>query len=64
MWTHTRVLEKIGTDKEGKRIEILIGALTMQEWGIRPILDEERVDMTHYSKEFIEFAEDWTEMKK
>ena len=53
--TRARVLEKIGTDEEGKRIEILMGALAMQEWGIRPIPDEERVDMTHYPKEFIEF---------
>jgi len=53
--THARVLEEIGRDEEGKRIEILIGALAMQEWGIRPIPDEERIDMTHYPKEFIEF---------
>jgi hypothetical protein len=55
IWTHARVLEEIGTDEEGKRIEVLIGALTMQEWGIRPLPDEERLDMTHYPKEFIEF---------
>ncbi|MEW6687239.1 MAG: hypothetical protein AB1393_13720 [Candidatus Edwardsbacteria bacterium] len=52
---HARVLEEIGPDEEGKKIEILIGALTMQEWGIRPIPDEERLDMTHYPKEFVEF---------
>jgi len=53
--THARVLEEIGTDEEGKRVEILLGALAMQEWGIRPIPDEERLDMSHYPKEFIEF---------
>jgi hypothetical protein len=53
--THARVLEEIGEDEEGKRIEILLGALAMQEWGIRPIPDEERLDMSHYPKEFIEF---------
>ena len=53
--THARILEDIGADEEGKKIEILIGALTMQEWGMRPIPDEERLDMTHYPKEFIEF---------
>ena len=53
--THARVLDEIGTDEEEKRIEILIGALAMQEWGIRPLPDEERLDMTHYPKEFIEF---------
>ncbi|MBA7662057.1 hypothetical protein ES703_70080 [subsurface metagenome] len=52
---HARVLDKIGIDEDGKRIDVLIGALTMQEWGIRPIPDEERLDMTHYPKEFVEF---------
>ena len=55
VWTHARVLEEIGNDEEGKKIEILLGALAMQEWGIRPIPDEERLDMSHYPKEFIEF---------
>jgi hypothetical protein len=55
IWTHARILEKIGEDEDGKEIEVLIGALTMQEWGIRPIPDEERLDMTHYPKEFVEF---------
>ena len=37
--THARVLEEIGTDEEGKRIEVLLGALAMQEWGISPVPD-------------------------
>jgi len=58
VWTHARVLKEIGTDEDGRRrIEVLIGALTMQEWGIRPVPDEERLDMSHYPKEFIEFLE-------
>lgn len=55
IWTHARVLEEIGTDEEGKRVEILLGALAMQEWGIRPLPDEDRLDMSHYPKEFLEF---------
>lgn len=55
IWTHARVLEEIGTDELGKKIEVLIGALTMQEWGIRLVLDEERLDLTHYPREFVEF---------
>jgi hypothetical protein len=50
-----RILEEIGTDEQGKRIEVLFGALAMQEWGIAPIPQEERLDMTHYSREFVEF---------
>ena len=32
--THAMVLDQIGTDEEGKAIEILFGALAMQQWGI------------------------------
>lgn len=30
-------------------------ALGMQQWGIRPVPDEERLDMSHYPEEFVEF---------
>jgi hypothetical protein len=53
--THALVIEEIGKDEDGKRIEILFGALAMQQWGIRPIPDEERLDLSHYPDEFIEF---------
>lgn len=49
------ILDEIGLDEEGKQIEVLFGALAMQKWGIRPLPDEERLDMTHYPKEFVEF---------
>ncbi|MFH1834198.1 MAG: hypothetical protein ABH877_04165 [bacterium] len=55
--THARVIDELGPDEEGKRIEILLGALAMQEWGIRPVPDEERLDLTHYPREFVEFTE-------
>src|SRR5258708_685315 len=48
--THALVVDEIGKDEEGKPIQILFGALAMQQWGIRPIPDEERLDMTHYPK--------------
>ena len=53
--THAMVVDEIGNDDEGKPIEILFGALAMQQWGIRPVPDEERLDLTHYPKEFVEF---------
>jgi hypothetical protein len=53
--THALVLENIGKDEDGKPIEILFGALAMQQWGIRLIPDEERLDLTHYPDEFVEF---------
>jgi hypothetical protein len=54
---HARVLPEIGTDEDGRRIEVLLGALAMQEWGIAPIPQEERLDMTHYPREFVEFLD-------
>lgn len=53
--THALVLDEIGPDENGTPIEILFGALAMQQWGIRPVPDEERLDLTHYPNEFIEF---------
>ena len=51
------ILDDIGSDENGKKIDILFGVLAIQKWGIRPLPDEERLDMTHYSKEFVEFIE-------
>jgi len=56
--THAFVIEDIGKDEAGKPIEILFGALAMQQWGIRPVPDEERLDLTHYPTEFVEFGEE------
>jgi len=53
--THALVIDEIGKDEDGKPIEILFGALAMQQWGIRPVPDEERLDLTHYPEEFVEF---------
>jgi hypothetical protein len=42
--THAMVVKEIGNDEEGRPIEILFGALAMQQWGIRlipePVLSE------------------------
>jgi hypothetical protein len=53
--THAMVVDEIGKDEDGRRIEILFGALAMQQWGIRPVPDEERLDLSHYPEEFVEF---------
>lgn len=52
---HAMVIDRIGNDEDGKAIEVLMGALAMQQWGIRPVPDEEKLDMSRYSKEFLEF---------
>ena len=53
--THALVIPEIGKDEDGKPIEILFGALAMQQWGIRPVPNEERLDLSHYPEEFVEF---------
>ena len=53
--THALVVDEIGADEDGKAIEILFGALAMQQWGIRPLPDEEKLDLSHYPEEFVEF---------
>jgi hypothetical protein len=53
--THALVIEEIGKDENDKPIEILFGSLAMQQWGIRPVSDEERLDLSHYPEEFVEF---------
>jgi hypothetical protein len=53
--THAIVVDRIGNDEEGKPIEILFGALAMQQWSIRPVPDQEKLDLSHYPDEFVEF---------
>ena len=53
--THAMVIDRIGNDEDGNPIEILFGALAMQQWGIRPVPDEEKLDLSHYPDEFVEF---------
>lgn len=49
------VIDRIGMDEEGKAIEVLFGALAMQQWGIRLLPAEERLDLSHYPEEFVEY---------
>lgn len=52
---HAMVVDDIRTDQDGRRVEILSGALAIQQWGIRPIPNEEKLDLSHYPEQFIEF---------
>jgi hypothetical protein len=53
--THALVVDQIGNDDDGRPIEVLFGALAMQQWGIRLIPEQEKLDLTHYPEEFVEF---------
>ena len=53
--TEAMVIDRIGTDEDGNAIEILFGALAMQQWGIRLVPEKEALDLSHYPSEFLEF---------
>nr|VFK63443.1 MAG: hypothetical protein BECKUNK1418G_GA0071005_103328 [Candidatus Kentron sp. UNK]VFK72360.1 MAG: hypothetical protein BECKUNK1418H_GA0071006_11109 [Candidatus Kentron sp. UNK] len=55
IYPHAMVLDHIGLDEEGKEIEILFGALAMQQWGIGLFPAEEKLDLSHYPREFVEW---------
>ena len=49
------VVDEIGNDEDGRRIEVLFGALTMQAWGLKLDPQRERVDWSHFSTDLVEF---------
>lgn len=53
--TEAMVIDRIGADEDGNTIEILFGALAMQQWGIRLVPETETLDLSHYPTEFLEF---------
>ena len=53
--THALVIEAIGKDEDGRPIEILFGALAMQQWGIKLDPSQEKLDLSNYPEEFVEF---------
>jgi len=52
--TEAMVIDRIGTDEEGNAIQVLFGALAMQQWGIRLVPETESLDLSHYPSEFLE----------
>ena len=53
--THARVVDDIGTDEDGRPFDVIFGALSMQEWGIRLDLQSEKLDLSRYTTDFVEF---------
>jgi hypothetical protein len=53
---HANVIDEIGKDEDGRPIEVLFGALAMQEWGIRLDVPNERLDFSRYTRDFVEFS--------
>ena len=49
------VIDQLGRDDRGRPVEVLFGALAMQQWSIYPVPHEERLDLSHYTGEFTEY---------
>jgi hypothetical protein len=49
------VVDEIGPDENGRRIDILFGALAMQQWNVKLDVPNERLDLTHLTHDFVEF---------
>lgn len=52
---HANITDEIGRDEDGKAIEMLFGAIAMQQWGIKLDLPNEKLDLTHLAHDFVEF---------
>jgi hypothetical protein len=53
--TYALVVPNIGNDEDGQPIEVLFGALAMQQWGIKLNPTDEKLDLSNYPDEFVEF---------
>jgi hypothetical protein len=53
--TNAMVIDEIGHDEEGRTIDVLFGALAMQQWGIRLVPKKGLLDLTYYPKVFVEY---------
>ena len=51
------VVDEIGNDEDGREIDLLFGALAMQNWGIKLDVPHEKLDLTHFAHDFVEFTE-------
>lgn len=49
------VIDKIGTNEYGKEIDMIFGLLAMEEWGIQLDLENKKLDLSNFTKEFIEY---------
>jgi hypothetical protein len=49
------VVEDIGKNEDGRRIEVLFGALAMQAWGLKLDPQSERIDWSNFSTDLVEY---------
>lgn len=48
-------VKSLGVDEFGKPIELLIGIITMKEYSIIVDIKNQKLDLTHSPKEFVEY---------
>jgi len=49
------VVEELGLDEQNKEIDMLFGAIEMQRWNIKIDPMQERLDLSGFREEFIEY---------
>lgn len=49
------IISSLGRDEKGEIIDLLFGAPDMQVWNIQLDIEKERLDLSRFRKEFIEF---------
>jgi hypothetical protein len=49
------VIDEIGKDEEDRPLDVLVGALAMQLWGLRLDPQNEHLDFSHFATDFVEF---------
>ncbi len=49
------VIENLGQADNNRPLDMIFGALAMQQWGIHPVPEKECLDLSMYPKEFIEY---------
>ena len=53
--TFAMVLDEMGGDEHSTKIEVLLGGLAMRQWGIRVVPGQDKLDLSHYPRMFVEF---------
>ena len=49
------VIDEIGKDEEDRPLDVLVGAIAMQLWGLRLDPQTEQLDFSHFATDFVEF---------
>ncbi len=51
------IVDKLGADEAGRPLELLFGILAMEQWGVELDLQNKRLDLRYFTKEFAEFQQ-------